>query len=56
MPKGHSLSIYTHFLGKKRTSQYTSCENAIIITFKDGKTIFFLFASKVRVYILSEYI
>ena len=40
MPRGHSLSIYTLFLGKKRTSMYISREKAIIITSKHGTTIF----------------
>ena len=43
MPSGHSLSIYTRFSGKKRTSEslYIPLEKAIIITSKHGTTIFF---------------
>ena len=39
-PRGHSLSIYAPFSGKKRTSLYISREKAII-TPKHGTTIFF---------------
>ena len=38
MPRGHSLSMYALFSGKKRT--YISWEKAIIITSKQGTTIF----------------
>ena len=41
MPRGHSLSIYVCFSGKKRTSLYISQEKAIIITSKHSTTIFF---------------
>ena len=45
MPRGHSLSIYARFSGKKRTSLYISREKGyhknIIITSKHGTTIFF---------------
>ena len=41
MPRGHSLSIYARFSGKKRTSMYISLEKAIVITSKHGTTIFF---------------
>ena len=41
MHKGHSLSIYARFSGKKRTSLYISRETAIIIASKHGTTIFF---------------
>ena len=40
MPRGHSLSMYALFSGKKRTSMYISWEKAIIITSKQGTTIF----------------
>ena len=56
MPRGHSLSIYARFSGKKRTSMYTECiflgKKAIVITSKDGTTIFFsdynLFLGKLK--------
>ena len=52
MPRGHLLSIYARFLGKKRTSLYISPEKAIIITSKHGTTIFFshcnLFVGKLK--------
>ena len=52
MPRGHSLSIYARFSGKKRTSMYISWEKAIIITSKHGTTIFFshhnLFLGKLK--------
>ena len=41
MPRGHSLSVYMRFLGKKRTSMYISRKKVIIITSKCGTTIFF---------------
>ena len=42
MPRGHSLSIYTGFLGKMRTSTTMFIgKKAIIITSKKGSTIFF---------------
>ena len=45
MPRGHSLSIYARFSGKKRTSLYISREKGyhknITITSKHGTTIFF---------------
>ena len=40
MPRGHSPSIYTLFLGKKRTSMYISREKAIMIKSKHGTTVF----------------
>ena len=40
--RGHSLSIYARFLGKKRTSLYVFLGGkAIIITSKHGTAIFF---------------
>ena len=54
MPRGHSLSIYAHFSGKKRTSMYISFlgKKAIVIISKDGTTIFFshynLFLGKLK--------
>ena len=52
MPRGHLLSIYARFSGKKRTSLYISPEKAIIITSKHGTTIFFshcnLFVGKLK--------
>ena len=52
MPRGHSLSIYARFSGKKRTSMYISWKKAIIITSKHGTTIFFshhnLFLGKLK--------
>ena len=51
MLRGHSLSIYARFSGKKRTSMYIS-RQAIIITSKHGTTIFFsdynLFLGKLK--------
>ena len=42
MPRGHSLSIYARFSGKKRTSLYFFLgKKAIIITSKHGTMIFF---------------
>ena len=41
MHRGHSLSIYTLFSGKKRTSMYILGKKAIIITSKQGTTIYF---------------
>ena len=41
MPRGHPLSIYARFLGKKSTSLYILGKKAIIITSKKGITIFF---------------
>ena len=43
MPRGHSLSIYTRFSGKKRTSTYISLKKAIIITSKHGTKFFFTY-------------
>ena len=40
MLRGHSLSIYARFSGKKRTSMYIS-RQAIIITSNHATTIFF---------------
>ena len=53
MPRGHSLSIYERFPGKKRTSMYISRKKkAIIITSKHGTTTFFshynLFLGKLK--------
>ena len=54
MPRGHSLSIYAHFSGKKRTSMYILFlgKKAIVIISKDGTTIFFshynLFLGKLK--------
>ena len=53
MPRGHSLSIYTGFLGKMRTSTTMFIgKKAIIITSKKGTTIFFshynLFLGKLK--------
>ena len=41
MPRGHSLSIYARFLGKKRTYCIFLGKKAIIITSKHGTTSFF---------------
>ena len=41
MPRGHSLSVYARFSGKKRTSVYISREKAIIIRSKHDTTMFF---------------
>ena len=41
MLRGHSLSIYARFPGKKGTLIYISGKKAIIITSKHGATIFF---------------
>ena len=41
MPGEYSLSISARFSGKKGTSMYISREKAIVITSKDGTTIFF---------------
>ena len=53
MPRGHSLSIYTGFLGKMRTSMTMFIgKKAIIITSKKGTRIFFshynLFLGKLK--------
>ena len=53
MPRGHSLSIYTGFLGKMRTSMTIFIsKKAIIITSKKGTMIFFshynLFLGKLK--------
>ena len=53
MPRGHSLSIYTGFLGKMRTSMTIFIgKKVIIITSKKGTTIFFshynLFLGKLK--------
>ena len=61
MHKGHSLSIYARFSGKKRTSLYISRETAIIIIQTRYNDLFLgkrqeKLARKARVYILSEYI
>ena len=52
MPRGHSLSIYARFSGKKRNSLCIFGKKAIIITSKHGKTIFFphyiLFLGKLK--------
>ena len=53
MPRGHSLSIYTGFLGKMRTSMTMFIgKKVIIITSKKGTTIFFshynLFLGKLK--------
>ena len=53
MPRGHSLSIYTGFLGKMRTSMTIFIgKKVIIITSKKGATIFFshynLFLGKLK--------
>ena len=56
MPRGHLLSIYARFSGKKRTSLYISREKGyhknITITSKHGRTIFFshnnLFLGKLK--------
>ena len=42
MPRGHSLSIYARFSGKKRTSMNIFGKKATNITSKHGTTIFFL--------------
>ena len=41
MPRGHSLSIYARFLGKKRTYCIFLGKKAIIIKSKHGTTSFF---------------
>ena len=68
IPRGHSLSIYAHFLGKKRTSMYISREKSyhyyIQTRHNDLFSHYNLFLGKLkeklarraRVYILSEYI
>ena len=52
MPRGHSLSIYARFSGKKRISLYISREKGLIFTSKHGTTIFFsyynLFQGKLK--------
>ena len=53
MPRGHSLSIYARFSGKKRTSLYIFLgKKAIVVTSKDGTTISFshydLFLGKLK--------
>ena len=41
MPRGHSLIIYVHFLGKRELRYIFLGKKAIIITSKQGATIFF---------------
>ena len=52
MPRGHLLSIYARFSGKKSTSMFISLEKAMIITSKQATTIFFshynLFLGKLK--------
>ena len=41
MPRGHSLSIYARFLGKRELHCIFLWKKVIIITFKHDTTIFF---------------
>ena len=43
MSRRHSISIYTCFLGEKRTSIYIFGKKVIIITSKNGTTFLFSF-------------